>query len=207
MSSVEDLATKVCDREDQSGQIEVLQQLHHIQNTLNKQTEEMKSLQQPLQSSKVTNSPPASNPSSQAKSYRDAALASHLTSTKSSLVSGWMQGNTNGSIGTNKTSSTSPSNPATPFPLKEDLEIHIRGTDHQIIDPLRHQKEARVVERANRAIKESDNAIIAHRKVSTGRILPSGDIILRAEGLEDVEQLARAAKDWCLTFGDKATIK
>ena len=207
MSSVEDLATKVRDREDQSGQTEVLQQLHHIQNTLNKQTEEMKSLQQPLQSSKVTNSPPASNPSSQAKSYRDAALASHLTSTKSSLVSGWMQGNTNGSIGTNTTSSTSPSSPATPFPLKEDLEIHIRGTDHQIIDPLRHQKEARVVERANRAIKESDNAIIAHRKVSTGRILPSGDIILRAEGLEDVEQLARAAKDWCLTFGDKATIK
>lgn len=207
MSSVEDLAVKVRDCESQSGQTEVLQQLHQIQNMLNKQTEEMKTLQQPLQSSKATNSPPASSPPSQAKSYRDAALASHLTSTKSSLVPGWMQGNTNGSIGTNETPSTSPSSPATPFPLKEDLEIHIQGTDHQIIDPMRHQKEARVVERANRAIKESNNAIIAHRSVSTGRILPSGDIILRTEGLEDVEQLARAAKDWCLSFGDKATIK
>lgn len=62
------------------------------------------------------------------------------------------------------------------------------------------------MERANRAIKESNNNIIAHRSVSTGRILPSGDIILRAESLEDVEQLARV-KDWCLTFGDNATIK
>ena len=64
-----------------------------------------------------------------------------------------------------------------------------------------------MVDQANRAIKESNNAIIAHQKVSTGHILPSGDIILCAEGLEDVEQLARAAKDWCLAFGDKATIK
>lgn len=210
MSSVEDLAAKVRDRasnngsEDHDGQKEVLQQ---IQNMLNKQTDEMKTLQYSMQPPKVTSSPPASSPSGYAKSYRDAALANHLTSTKSSLVSGWMQGNTNGSVGTNKTLSTSPSSPATPFPLKTDLEIHIRGTDHQIIDPLRHQKEARVVERANRAIKESNNAIIAHRSVSTGRILPSGDIILRAESLEDVEQLARAAKDWCLAFGDNATIK
>jgi hypothetical protein len=63
------------------------------------------------------------------------------------------------------------------------------------------------VERANRAIKESNNATIAHWSVSTGRILPSRDVILRAESLENVEQLARAAKDWCLTFGDNATIK
>lgn len=63
------------------------------------------------------------------------------------------------------------------------------------------------MERANRAIKESNNATIAHWSVSTGRILPSRDVILRAESLENVEQLARAAKDWCLTFGDNATIK
>ena len=63
------------------------------------------------------------------------------------------------------------------------------------------------MERANRAIKESNNTIIAHRSVSTGRILPSGDIILRAKSLEDVEQLAKTAKDWCLAFGDSATIK
>ncbi|ODM14239.1 hypothetical protein SI65_04177 [Aspergillus cristatus] len=210
MSSVEDLAAKVRDRqsnngsEDHDGQKDVLQQ---IQSMLNKQTEEMKALQHPTQIPKAINSPPSYTPSGHAKSYRDAALASHLTSTKSSLISGWMQGHTHGSIGTNETPSTSPSSPATPFPLKTDLEIHIRSTDRQIIDPLRHQKEARVVERANRAIKESNNSIIAHRSVSTGRILPSGDIILRAESLEDVEQLVRAAKDWCLAFGDSATIK
>lgn len=190
MSSVEDLAAKVRDRqsnngsEDHDGQKDVLQQ---IQSMLNKQTEEMKALQHPTQIPKAINSPPSYTPSGHAKSYRDAALASHLTSTKSSLISGWMQGHTHGSISTNETPSTSPSSPATPFPLKTDLEIHIRSTDRQIIDPLRHQKEARVVERANRAIKESNNSIIAHRSVSTGRILPSGDIILRAESLEDVE--------------------
>ena len=190
MSSVEALAAKVRDcgstngSKDHNGQKEVLQQ---IQSMLNKQTEEMKALQHSTQIPKVINSPSASTPSGHAKSYQDAALASHLTSTKSSLVSGWMQGHTHGSIGTNETPSTSPSSPATPFPLKTDLEIHIRSTDRQIIDPLRHQKEARVVERANRAIKESNNSIIAHRSVSTGRILPSGDIILRAESLEDVE--------------------
>ena len=210
MSSVEDLAAKVRDRqsnngsEDHNGQKEALQQ---IQNMLNKQTEEIKTLQHSTQAPKVIHSPPSYTPSGHAKSYRNAALASHLTSTKSSLVSGWMQGNTNRPVSTNGTLSTSPSSPATPFPLKTDLEIHIRNTDRQIVDPLRHQKEARVVERANRAIKESNNNIIAHRSVSTGRILPSGDIILRAESLEDVEQLARAAKDWCLAFGDNATIR
>ena len=63
------------------------------------------------------------------------------------------------------------------------------------------------MEQANHVIKESNNAIIAHQKVSTGCILPSRDIILYTEGLKDMEQLARAAKDWCLTFRDKATIK
>ena len=101
MSSVEDLTAKVRDRtssngsEAHDGQKEVLQQ---IQDMFNKQTEEMKALQYSMQPLKVTNSPPASNPSGHAKSYRDAALASHLTSTKSSLVSGWMQGKTNRSI-------------------------------------------------------------------------------------------------------------
>ena len=46
MSSVEDLTVKVCDHKGQSGQTEVLQQFHQIQNMLNKQTEEMKTLQQ-----------------------------------------------------------------------------------------------------------------------------------------------------------------
>ncbi|OJJ79435.1 uncharacterized protein ASPGLDRAFT_52701 [Aspergillus glaucus CBS 516.65] len=128
MSSVEDLAAKVHNcasnngSENHDGQKEVLQ---HIQDMFDKQTEEMKALQYSMQPLKATNSPPASNPSGHANSYQDAALASHLTSTKSSLVSNWMQGNTNGSIGTNGTLSTSPSNQATPFPLKTDLEIHI----------------------------------------------------------------------------------
>lgn len=79
-------------------------------------------------------------------------------------------------------------NPATPFPLREDLEIHIQGTDCQIMDPLHHQKEIKVVERAKRAIKESNNTGITYWTDSTDRIMPSGDIILRAENL-DVEQL------------------
>ena len=72
MSSVEDLAAKVRDRasnngsEDHDGQKEVLQQ---IQNMLNKQTDEMKTLQYSMQPPKVTSSPPVSSPSGYAKSY------------------------------------------------------------------------------------------------------------------------------------------
>ena len=165
MSSVENLAAKVRDRagsdsnEGHIGQDKAFQQ---IQDMFNKQAEEIKAFQHSMQLSKVTNSPPASRPSGHARSYLDAALASHLTSIEPSKVAGWMRSATNGSVGTNGALSTSPSNPATPFPLKEDLEIHIRGTDRQIVDPLRHHKEAKVVERANCAIKESKNTGITH---------------------------------------------
>ena len=149
MSSVDDLTAKVRDcqsnngSEDYNGQKDALQQ---IQNMLKKQTEEIKTLQHSTQTPKVIYSPPTYTPSGHVKSYQNAALASHLTSTKSSLILGWMQDNTNRPVNINGTLSTSPSSPATPFPLKTDLEIHIQNTDRQIVDPLRHQKEARIVE-------------------------------------------------------------
>lgn len=91
MSSVKDLAAKVRDRAGSNsnecfgGQNEALQQ---IQGMLNKQTEEIKALQHSTQLCKGTNSPLVSRPSGHARSYRDATLASHLTSTEPSMVSG-----------------------------------------------------------------------------------------------------------------------
>jgi hypothetical protein len=71
----------------------------------------------------------------------------------------------------------------------EDLEIHIRGTKSSIVNPLR-RSEGDLVRRANSAIANSEEPliIIAHRKFSSGRVLPSGDIhihvILQADSID-----------------------
>lgn len=79
--------------------------------------------------------------------------------------------------------SRQPSSPTTPFPLKEDLDIHLQDTDHQ--------KEVKLIERANRAIKESNSTGITHLTLSTGCILPSENVILRTKNLEDSASVKR----------------
>lgn len=81
--------------------------------------------------------------------------------------------------------------PDSAFPTKEDLDIHLQDTDHQ--------KEAKVIERANRAIKESNSTGITHRTLSTGCILPSEDVIPRTENLKDsasVRRTYRIVMNW-----------
>jgi len=87
----------------------------------------------------------------------------------------------------------------------EDLEIHIRGTESSIVNPLR-RSEGDLVRRANSAVANSEEPLIAHRKFSSGRALPSGDIILQADSIDDVEQLTRRPV-WCAAFGENASIK
>ena len=138
--------------------------------------------------------------------YRDAVLTSQLSS-ETSLISGWMNRiQANGSVSTNSAVSTTPSSPAPVIPLPGDLELHVRKTDPSVVDPLRRTKPLDIVERVNRVIHDMGDSMISRRKVSAVRLLPSGDVILRTNSLEDVEQLTRAA-GWCQTFGDGAELK
>jgi len=81
----------------------------------------------------------------------------------------------------------------------------VRGTTDSVVNPLRRD-EKRLVDRANQAILQSEIQAITQRQLSSGRILPSGDILLQADNLEDVEQLTRHA-EWVKAFGEEATIK
>jgi hypothetical protein len=129
--------------------------------------------------------------------------SSHVTSS-SSWVSGWQRRipSNLSPVASNILSSNS-SLPAAFSPA--DLQIHIRGTTASVVDPLRRH-EADVVKRANTAINDLKDRFIAHRKIASGRILPSGDILLEADSPQDVEELTRKS-EWCQTFGDKASIR
>ncbi|GAE00196.1 hypothetical protein NFIA_007450 [Paecilomyces variotii No. 5] len=139
-------------------------------------------------------------------SYRDAALRSHVVSSSESFVTGWNNRvpSTLSPAGSNGLSSTS-SPVATPSPSKTDLQVHVKGTTASVVDPLR-QKEKELVERANRAIAQSGERMVMHRVVSSGRVLPSGDVILQTDSLEDTEQLTRH-DTWVKAFGDHAEIR
>ncbi|KAJ5753307.1 hypothetical protein N7520_010224 [Penicillium odoratum] len=138
--------------------------------------------------------------------YR-AALRSN---TESSLVSGWLnRAHTNGTLSTNGLSTGSA--PAPQRVLREDLQLIIRGTERSLVDPLRRHAEE-VVHRANRTIKDvCDEAKIAPVVVSTGFVLPSGDVLLRCDSVRDVRQLTDLCSpqdnSWCAVFGPKAHLK
>jgi hypothetical protein len=133
------------------------------------------------------------------------ASSSHVTSS-SSWVSGWQRRvpSNLSAVASNVLSSNSNSSlPAAFSPA--DLQIHIRGTTASVVNPLRRH-EAEVVKRANMAINDLKDRVIAHRKIASGRILPSGDVILEADSPQDVEELVRKP-EWCQTFGEHATIR
>lgn len=140
-----------------------------------------------------------------AGSYRDAALRGHVTSTESSLVSGWQRRipSTLSPVASNGLSSGSSA--AAPYPLPENLEIHVRGTTESVVNPLRRD-EQKLVDRANQAILQSEIQAITQRQLSSGRVLPSGDVLLQADNLEDVEQLTRYSM-WVKAFGEEAKIR
>ncbi|OJD14008.1 hypothetical protein ACJ73_09129 [Blastomyces percursus] len=88
--------------------------------------------------------------------------------------------------------------PAPTNPNKDDLTIHIRHANPQIVAPLRRNSEELVV-RANQAIAQSAEPQIKFRKALAGKVLPSGDVVVTAANLEDAEKL-RQHESWVTTF-------
>lgn len=93
--------------------------------------------------------------------------------------------------------------------LREDLQLIVRGTDRAVVDPLRRD-EQEIMKRVNWAIEEA-GGVTRHRRISAGRMLPSGDVLLQADSLEDVERLTKACfagtSNWCQVFGEDAMLK
>ncbi|KAJ5457034.1 hypothetical protein N7530_012308 [Penicillium desertorum] len=113
--------------------------------------------------------------------YRDDALTS-----QASLVSGWLAGaKTNGTLPSNNLSESS-CPVATPDLIQEDLQIVIT-TEPSLVNPLRRDADD-LVRRVNRSIVSSD------------RVLPSGDILLQVDSLQDVH-LLHQREVWCKVFG------
>ena len=114
---------------------------------------------------------------------------SHVTGSSESYVQGWGRGvpshpPTVPSVGVSSGGST----PQTPFPSQEDLEIYLERTDANIINPIRRSPD-KVVNAANLAIQSTQDTTIAHRHLLAARVLASGDIILLAAMVDDVDQL------------------
>jgi hypothetical protein len=147
----------------------------------------------------ICHTPPSSRVNG-VKSY------SHVTSSSESYVQGWgrrvpSHPPTVPSVGVSSGGST----PLTPFPAQEDLEVYLERTDADILNPLKRFPD-KVVNRANLAIQSTQDTTIAHRRLLAARVQPSGDIILLAATVDDVDQLTR--KDsWIRTFGTDTRIR
>ncbi|EED15082.1 hypothetical protein TSTA_045440 [Talaromyces stipitatus ATCC 10500] len=131
---------------------------------------------------------------------------SHVTTSSESYVQAWgrkVPSNppTVPSVGL----SSGGSLPSTPYPSQEDLEVYLEHTDPNILNPIRRFPD-KVVEKANLAIRSTQDTTIAHRRIAAARILPSGDIILLLGTVDDVDQLTRK-KDWIRAFGNEARIR
>ncbi|KAJ5559442.1 hypothetical protein N7513_001841 [Penicillium frequentans] len=78
------------------------------------------------------------------------ALASHVTSSQSSLVSEWLtRAKTNGTVPSNDLSSGSSAVAVPSLLMREDLQLLVRGTARTLVDPLRRD-EAELVRRIKR---------------------------------------------------------
>jgi len=133
---------------------------------------------------------PQQGPPAIAKTLSRPASWAHVTSTPAGSIEPLNASNT----------------PTTIAPASEDLEIHLRGTNPVVVDPLRKGQEAKVIQRANQAIKDTADPAIQHRKFSSGRVLPSGDVLLQADSVEDMAQLIKMPL-WCRAFGEQTFIK
>ena len=135
--------------------------------------------------------------------------AARAPGTNSSWCTGWLrQVDSAGGAGAAPTNGSPGSLSSAPAPVQvfqEDLELHVLGTDKLIIGPLMRKPED-IVGLANRGIRDSSAQLIRHRQVSYGRVLPSGDVILGVNSLEDAEQLTRAS-DWVKVFGERARLR
>ncbi|EED20392.1 hypothetical protein TSTA_036180 [Talaromyces stipitatus ATCC 10500] len=130
----------------------------------------------------------------------------HVTASSESYVQAWGRNvpsnpPTVPSVGL----SSGGSSPLTPYPNQEDLEVYLEHTDSNIVNPIRRFPD-QVVEKANLAIRSTQDTTIAHRRIVAARILPSGDITLLLGTVDDVDQLTRK-NDWIKAFGTETRIR
>ncbi|KAJ5555904.1 hypothetical protein N7513_003546 [Penicillium frequentans] len=129
-------------------------------------------------------------------SYRE-ALASHVTSSQSSLVSKWLtRAKTNGTVPSNDLSSGSSAATVPSLLMREDLQLFVHGAARTL---------------AIRADVRDLELPDERGPVSSGRVLPSGDVLLQVDSLGQVRQLTQAAaqkdSNWCHAFGENAALK
>ncbi|THC94011.1 hypothetical protein EYZ11_006520 [Aspergillus tanneri] len=137
---------------------------------------------------------------------RGAALGTTTTTTSGSYVSNWLgAAYTKGSTVPSTVTRTSGS-PAPVLPLTADLELHVRKTTPLVVNPFRHNYQ-KLVDEVNRSIAESGDKMISHRKVVASRVLPSRDVILTVDNMEDAERLQRSTSTWPKVLGSNAVLK
>jgi hypothetical protein len=112
---------------------------------------------------------------------------------RGAATSNWLaNAHPNGMSPNGSTMTGTSSTPALLLPLlAEELELHVRKTTASVVNPLRRNHQT-LVNRINASITESGEKLITHRKMATGRVLPSGDVVLTADNIEDVERLTRS---------------
>lgn len=131
-----------------------------------------------------------------------------------SLVSGWLtRTKTDGTVPSNDLSSGSSAATVPSLLMREDLQLFVCGTARTLVDPLRRD-EAELVRRVNKVIRADikDLELPDERgPVSSGRVLPSGDVLLQVDSLDQVRQLTQAAaqedSNWCHALGENAALK
>ncbi|KAJ5544109.1 hypothetical protein N7494_005388 [Penicillium frequentans] len=214
LDAVSSLATRI----KESDTLAELQRISKVMiDNDRKHTDMIVNIQQSinLQAAKATTAAAGQALPGRAKpsSYRE-ALASHVTSSQSSLVSEWLtRAKMNGTVPSNDLSSGSSAATEPSLLMREDLQLLVRGTARTLVDPLRRD-EAELVRRINKAIKADvrDLELPDERgPVSSGRVLPSGDVLLQVDSLDQVRQLTQAAaqkdSNWCHVFGENAALK
>ena len=90
--------------------------------------------------------------------------------------------------------------------MAEDLVIHVRKTSPAVVNLLQRNNQI-LVDRINKSIADSYDQMIFYRKILAGSVLSSGDIVLTAHNLEDLEYLIRSRVSWVKVLGLNTAIK
>ena len=90
--------------------------------------------------------------------------------------------------------------------MAEDLVIHVRKTSPAVVNPLRRDNRV-LVDHINKNIADSHDQMISHRKILAGSVLPSRDVVLTADNLEDLKCLICSRAPWIKVLEPNTAIK
>lgn len=132
----------------------------------------------------------------------------HLRQCVSNIENKTEQSNTHPASGTTE-SATTPGEPHTE--LAADCEVTVKIRDIALREKLRQGTSADVVKMAERsrekAAKQAINAELAETSFIAARMLPSGDICMRARNAAGVGVLEKHADGWVKVFGADAYVR